>query len=304
MADDRTIVTIGNFDGVHLGHQSLLTKARAIADAHDARVEAMTFEPHPISILRADQAPPKIMTLDQRRSMLAQAGADDVRVIELTKAVLAMTPEQFVEAYLAGGRVLAIVEGPNFRFGARRHGDVDLLSSLGDKHGFATHIESTQHVDLHDQLLAPLSSSLIRWLIGRGRVADAARCMGRPFELRGKIVKGEQRGRTIGFPTANLDPDAISGMIVPINGVYAGNMRFDDEPQTYPAAISIGIKPTFGKRRLTVEAHLAGFGGDAYGRVGTLRFDRWLRDQYAFPSASELVQQLHRDVEHVQRLAG
>jgi len=155
--------------------------------------------------------------------------------------------------------------------------------------------------------LAPISSSLVRWLVGRGRVEDAARCLGRSAELSGEIVQGEQRGRTIGIPTANLSAQALAGIIVPMDGVYAGTVTLGSD-EAYPAAISVGIKPTFSRAQLTVEAHLIGYNphtpDDLYGRHVIFHFAHWLRDQYPFPSVDNLIGQLHRDIQAAALLLG
>ena len=218
-----------------------------------------------------------------------------------------------------------MVEGPDFRFGRGRGGDMGTLAELGRRHGFDAVEVPRVEVPLHDGHVVPVSSSLVRWLVGRGRVADAALCLGRPFSLTATVVHGEQRGRTLGIPTANLDPDALAGFILPADGVYACVAEVEGEqrgtgaegqrgkvtdPQnqksslknqkSHPAAVSIGTKPTFGTARLTVEAHLIGFTGDLYGQTLTLRFARWVRGQYAFRGVDALRARLHRDIAEVR----
>jgi riboflavin kinase/FMN adenylyltransferase len=317
----RTVLTLGNFDGPHLGHRAILAEARRRSNAvtPPARVVAITFDPPPIEVLRPGSEPPRIATLSQRRTGLLDAGADDVEVLTPTSDMLGQSPERFVDHLVRRHRPVAILEGPDFRFGKGRAGDMATLACLGRDHGFEAVTVPRVHAALSNLHTVPISSSLVRWLVGRGRVADAAACLGRGFSLTAPVVQGEQRGRTIGIPTANLDPDALSPFILPTDGVYAGwaeiegaeglrdqgakpNRKSKIKNQKCRAAISIGVKPTFGQRRLTVEAHLLDFDADLYGRPLTLHFARWLRDQYPFPGIEALRRQLHRDVQRARRL--
>lgn len=299
----QEVLAIGNFDGVHLGHRKLLAKARQLADAMSGRVVAMTFDPFPSAILRPEHQPLRLMTTEQRVAALKQAGADEVRLLAPTPDFLALEPTAFFDRLTRESSVAAIVEGENFRFGAARHGDVQLLKQLCAKRGIACHIEPSVEVVLCDLLTAPVSSTLVRWLVSHGRMSDAARCLTQPFSLTGPVVHGEARGRTIGVPTANLDPAAMSGLALPADGVYAGWGHLPDEPLACPAAISLGIKPTYGRHQRVIEAHLLGFCGDLYGQTIRLELTRHLREQRSFPSPAELVAQIHRDLEQVRRLA-
>lgn len=295
-----SIITIGNFDGVHLGHQAIVQVARQLAEPKGARVLALTFDPFPITILRPEQAPPQVASIAQRVESLKQAGADDVIVVKPSREVLSQEAPQFIASLIAQHKAVGFVEGEDFRFGKKRGGDMSMLASMGADQGFAVRALPRVETPLSDHSVAPISSSLVRWLIGRGRVEDAGACLGRPFELVGQVVKGEQRGRLIGVPTANLDPDACAGLITPMDGVYAGNVTIDDS-QTYPAAISVGLKPTFGHDQLTIEGHLIGYAPDdpdgLYGHQARFTFAHWLRDQYSFPGVDALKEQLGRDIE-------
>lgn len=295
-----SVLTIGNFDGVHAGHRAILSAAREHAGRCGGRVVALAFDPSPVAVLRPGEQPPRLDSLDAKRTRLLSAGADQVAVIEPTPEVLGRSAEGFIAELVERYQPVAVVEGPDFRFGKGRVGDHALLAALGGGHGFEAVRVDRVTATLHDRQVVPVTSSLCRWLVGRGRVEDAARCLGRRFELTAAVVKGEQRGRTIGVPTANLDAEALEGFILPADGVYACEAVLvddaDDAGRTFPAAVSIGVKPTFGQQVLTVEAHLLGFEGDLYGQRITLRFARWLRDQYPFPGLAELKAQLARDI--------
>lgn len=297
----RSVLTIGNYDGLHLGHAAILAQARRLADAQDAQVVAITFDPPPLQVLHPGAQPPRIMPTDSRVAMLRQLGADRVVLLEPTPDLLAQSPEAFVDEMLRRHQPIAFVEGPGFRFGKGRAGDMQHLATLGQTRGFVAMTVPRLDATLSDRQTVPISSSLVRWLVGRGRVHDADTCLGRPFELTAKVVRGEQRGRNLGVPTANLDPAHLDGFIIPADGVYAAHAIIEptDQPASrpIPAAVSIGVKPTFGKKQLTVEAHLLDTDRDLYGQTITLRFARWLRDQYAFPGIESLLAQLHRDIE-------
>ena len=296
-----TVITVGNFDGVHAGHQVIVARARAMAQALGAGVRVLTFHPHPAALLRPGTQPPMLMSLDQRKAALLRAGADDVQVIEPAPQLLALSPEAFVDELRRRHGMAGIVEGADFRFGSGRKGDVELLRTLGATLGFQAEVVPAQERPLCDQIIVKVSSSLVRWLVGKGRVADAAICLNRPYALVAKVVRGEQRGRQIGVPTANLDPAEVDQVLIPADGVYAGIATLTDG-SAQAAAISVGVKPTFGRRQLTVEAHLPGFRGDLYGQQIELAFVRWLRDQMPFPSVDLLKAQLQRDIAGVVQL--
>ncbi len=298
---ESAVITVGNFDGVHAGHQTIVQRARKMADARSAKVVALTFEPHPAALLRPDRQPPSLMTLEARKRALRAAGADEVEVLEPTRDLLALSPEDFVSHLRESHHMVGIVEGHDFRFGKARAGDTDMLSELGKSQGFAVDIVPPIEKPLTDQIVVTVSSSIVRWLVGRGRVADAACCLNRPYALEADVAHGEQRGRQIGVPTANLDAQQIDRVLIPADGVYAGLATLPDG-SVKPAAISVGVKPTFGRRQLTVEAHLLGHHGDLYGRRIELSFTRWLRDQMPFRSIDLLKAQLQRDIAEVAGL--
>ncbi len=318
------VLTLGNFDGPHRGHLAIVERARKLAEDElpgagaGAEVVVVTFDPPPVQVLRPGSEPPRLAGLEQRVAALRQAGADAVEVIRPTPAWLAKPAERFVAELVEQYRPRYIVEGPDFRFGHGRAGDMTLLAQLGRRYDFEAVTVPRLGVTLSDLQAVPISSSLVRWLVGHGRVADAAACLGRDFTLTAEVVRGEQQGRKLGIPTANLDLQALSSYILPADGVYAGYATLEnpgvsrdpgggDDPKderssienpqsSFPAAISVGVKPTFGKADLAIEAHLLGFDGDLYGRKLTLHFARWLRDQYPFPNLAALRAQLHRDL--------
>ena len=295
-----TAVTIGNFDGVHIGHQAVLGRARAFA-GEAGRVVAVTFDPHPVSRLRPGSEPPKLMPIDTRVALLKQHGADHVEVIQPSDAFLQQSAEDFVHWVIETFQPQGVFEGPDFRFGKGRLGDNRMLSEIGQQQGFGVTVLDRLTAVLTNQHVVPVSSSIVRWLVAEGRVMDAALCLGDGFTLQATVEKGEQRGRTIGIPTANLRLDELAGHMLPAHGVYAGQATLADG-QRYRAAISVGVKPTFGESRLTVEAHLLEAPAlDLYDQPLAVRFDRWVRGQQAFASVDHLVEQLHRDLAAVRK---
>ncbi|MCC6679202.1 MAG: adenylyltransferase/cytidyltransferase family protein [Phycisphaerales bacterium] len=306
----QSVITVGNFDGVHVGHAELVRRARALASSlrEGSRVVAMTFDPHPITRLRPEHAPRMIMGFARRAELLRGLGADEVVRVEPTADVLNRTAEQFVRSVVEAYRPAAFVEGSDFRFGRGREGTVAVLAELGARLGFAVEVVKPVGVALEDQTLVTASSSLARWLVRHGRARDAAAVLGRPHELRGRVVQGDRRGRTIGFPTANLSTEDLR----PADGVYAAVARLEDG-RSWAAAVNVGSRPTFAGMENRVEAHLligepGGWapGADAsgwrpiaglaeYGWPLTLELVGWVRDQVKFDSPRRLVEQISRD---------
>lgn len=299
-----SIITIGNFDGVHLGHRAILATARELADARGARVVALTFDPHPSATLDPANQPPRLCSPDQKLARLKQAGADEVVVLNPTREVLAQEPRDFVRKLINEYAPVAFVEGADFRFGKGRAGDIALLKAMGAEHGYDVVIQPSRDVTLSDLSVVTVRSSVIRWLIGHGRPADVQRCLSEPFSLTSTVVQGEQRGRTIGIPTANLDLNTLNDHMLPADGVYAGYATISADDRRYTAAISVGNKPSFGQVKLAIEAHLLDFAGDLYGQTLTLAFTHWIRDQIRFPTLDALREQLARDIERVRQCEG
>lgn len=299
---DRTIaITIGNFDGVHRGHLALIRAGReAVGPA--GRVAALVFEPHPLTVLRPQAAPARLSRFSQRKTWLLEAGADEVHPITPSQDFLRQSPEAFVAALAEQYAPAAIVEGPDFHFGRGRAGNVETLRHLETAYGYRTIVIDPVEVTLSDLSIVRVSSSMTRWLLAQGRVRDAAILLGRPFELQAQVVKGDQRGRDIGFPTINLDH---GDCLLPADGIYAG-VAVRPDGATYAAAISVGTKPTFGNSPRVCEAHLIDYNGplNDYGWTVTLQFHDWLRDQLKYASVDALVDQLHRDIARCRILAG
>ena len=298
MQSQRSVVTVGNFDGVHLGHRALISAAhRLAAGSGNASVAAITFAHHPLTQLKPAAAPAVLTDAAQRAAELALAGADQIVWLEPTPDVLGLSPRQFVQRIVDELRPIGWVEGADFRFGKDRGGDIELLRELGREHGFEVEVVEPVSVTLRDKSRVAVSSTLVRWMVACGRVADTQLCLGRPYAIRGEVVRGEQRGRAFGFPTANLDTGEYQ---LPADGVYGGTVELDG--RTFAAAISMGVKPTFGRRERCFEVYLLDFAEDLYGRTIEVKLARWLRDQAIFPGVEPLIEQMNRDVEQIRRL--
>jgi riboflavin kinase / FMN adenylyltransferase len=298
-----TAITIGNFDGVHLGHAALIHAAREAVGEH-GRVVALSFDPPPAAVLFPDRVPPRLTTFEQRTRLLKQLGADDVVRLEPTRELLARSPEDFIEQLVRDDRPTHMVEGRDFRFGAKRAGDVRTLKDLGKRHGFELIVVPDVEQPLSDQTLVTCSSTITRWLIERGRVADAARILGRHYAIEGEVVPGDKRGRTIGYPTANIDTDQL----LPADAVYAAVAHLPND-QLRPAAVHVGPRSTFDRMNRTMEAHILDWlGPDAscnepsfdYHWPITLELVAWLRGQARFASAESLCDQMARDVQRAR----
>ncbi|MHC4947314.1 MAG: bifunctional riboflavin kinase/FMN adenylyltransferase [Planctomycetota bacterium] len=289
-----TALTIGNFDGVHSGHATLVAAARA-AVGPSGRVVVLSFDPHPVARLRPGAAPGRLTRFGRRVERLRAAGADEVVRLEPTDELLATEPRAFIEQVVAAHRPRVLVEGPDFRFGRGRAGSVAMLRDLEGPLGFRLEVIDPVEAEISGQLVVRVSSSMIRWLLDRGRVRDAGRLLGRPVELDGEVVPGDRRGRAIGVPTANLDTGDLH---LPADGIYAGRAERPDGT-VWPAAISVGTKPTFGDNPRVCEAHLIGYPGplDDYGWTIRLELADWLRAQLAYRDVDALVEQLHRDID-------
>ncbi|RKG92235.1 bifunctional riboflavin kinase/FAD synthetase [Corallococcus terminator] len=279
-------VALGNFDGVHVGHQALFAEGRRHAAA-----SALTFQPHPGKVLQPDLAPKLITLLPRKLELLSTCGLDSVVVQPFTRDYARNTPADFEASLLDTLGVGHVVVGSDFTYGAHRAGTVTTLREAAAKRGAQVHIVQPVHVD---GVVA--SSSRIREYILEGRVGAARRLLGRPFDLDGTVVAGAGRGRTIGFPTANVD---TQNELRPAPGVYAIRARLHSEAAGpwRPGAANIGVKPTFGGTEVTIEAHLLDFTGDLYGKELRVQFLERLRPEQRFGSAAELVGQIKRDVE-------
>jgi riboflavin kinase / FMN adenylyltransferase len=280
-------VAVGEFDGVHLGHREVMRGADTV----------LTFEPHPRTVVAPEKAPKLITSLAAKIDLIAGLGVQELVVIPFDGAFASQSPQAFIDDVLVrrlGATTVSV--GENFRFGHRAKGDVALLRA---QDAFETRV-----VDLVQGDGEVISSSHIRELIAGGEVERAAACLGSPFQLRGTVAHGDKRGRTLGFPTANLVPDPA--LVYPGHGVYAcrAAVELDGEWRWWPAATNVGVRPTFVTGRgLLVEAFLLGFDGDLYERELRLAFLSRLRGELRFDSVEELVEQMRRDVEDTRRIA-
>ncbi len=293
-----TAVTVGVFDGVHRGHQRLLAELVARAAPSGLAPAVATFDPHPLAVLAPEMAPRMLTSISHRLEILEGIGIGVVGVMPFSE-VREMEADEFVtEVLLERLRANLVVVGENFRFGKGGKGSSESLRRAGSRHGFSVEVVGLLGADaLSDSSGDPINSSRIRRCLAEGRTGEAAELLGRPFELRGTVIRGEQRGAELGIPTANLE--ISPGMSMPAIGIYAVWAEFDSE--RHPAAVNIGVRPTFGESRLMTEAHLLDFSGDLYGKRMKLCFvgDR-IRTEIRFGSVDELLAQVGRDIAEVR----
>lgn len=292
------VLTVGNFDGVHLGHRSLLRAVLERGRALGRQAVVYTFDPHPRRVLSSDGSPPRLMTREQLAAELERFGIDILVRERFTREFASMTPEVFLADIIkARLESAAIYVGPDFHFGKGRSGSGETLRRLGPELGIQIEIVSQVRAGEAD-----VSSTRIRNALASGDVAEAALCLGRPYSVWGLVVRGDERGRTLGFPTLNLDPD---NELIPARGVYATTARFlDGEPQESderPSVTNVGTRPTFESGRVLVETHLIDCEGDFYGRRVAVSFRERIRAERRFPGPEALKEQIARDVEAARR---
>jgi riboflavin kinase/FMN adenylyltransferase len=292
-----TVATVGMFDGVHRGHRALLDRMAAEAAARSVPAAAVTFDRHPLAVLRPGAEPPLLTTLDRKVELLGQAGIATVLVLEFTRELSQVPAEAFAAEVLFDALAArAVVVGENFRFGHKAAGDPDLLADLGRPRGIEV-VAVPLHAD-GDQVV---SSTRVRAELAAGDVAAAAASLGRPYAVEGTVVVGDRRGRPLlGIPTANLA--VPEGIALPADGVYAGHLTDQADSLARPAAISVGTNPQFGTER-RVEAHVLDFDGDLYGHRVSVDFAQHLRGQAVFAGTDELIAQMHADIDQARRLA-
>ncbi|MBP7241298.1 bifunctional riboflavin kinase/FAD synthetase [Amaricoccus sp.] len=299
LTDQGAAVAIGNFDGVHRGHQAVLALARAEASALGAPFGVITFEPHPREFFRPDGPPFRLMRADTRARRLEALGVEQLYELPFDAAMAALPAEAFARDVLAGALgVRALIAGADFHFGHDRGGNLALLREMGPGLGFAVVGAPLLEADGDE-----VSSTAIRRALEAGRPEEAARLLGGWRRIEGVVEHGDARGRTLGFPTANLSFDRLHR---PRSGVYAALVDVLDGPHRgrWPAAVSIGDRPTFGGGRVNLEAYLIGFDGDLYGAVISVALVEFLRRELRFDGAEPLVAQMRLDVEMVrERLA-
>jgi riboflavin kinase/FMN adenylyltransferase len=286
-------VTIGNFDGVHIGHQALLAETARQARALSGPSAAVTFDPHPQQLLRPAGFQPILTTLEHRAELLQSQGVDHVVVLQTTRAVLQLGARDFFEGLVRGGLgARAIVEGFNFGFGRGREGTPAVLQSLGQEAGIG--VTFLKACELNGK---PVSTSRVRAELEAGNVTAARELLGRAYRLVGTVGTGQKRGQSLGFPTANLQHVST---LVPGDGVYAVRAHYKGQP--WPAAANIGPNPTFGEQTRKIEVHLIGFQGDLYNEVLAIDFLERIRDTLAFSGPAALLDQLKRDVDRARTI--
>jgi riboflavin kinase / FMN adenylyltransferase len=290
----RPIVSLGNFDGVHLGHQAILTKAVSEARALQGTALVLTFHPHPLSVLRPNSPLPLILGLREKLLLFRRLEIHGVILQRFSQTFSQLTAEEFVRRYLVDIiGIEKVIVGHNVSFGHRRSGNAEILVQLGEKFGFAVDVIGPVVIDGRE-----VSSTAVRTLLGTGNMHEVTRLLGRPYGVSGRVEKGFQRGRTIGFPTANLRPR--TDLLLP-NGVYAVTVDLD-EKISIPGVANVGMNPTFGNNRRTIEAHLFDFSADLYGQRLQVNFLEYIREERKFPSVPELVRQIQEDADRARAL--
>lgn len=289
----QPVAALGNFDGIHRGHMRLLERVRRQAGERAGTPVAVIFDPHPPRVLRPDKAPPLLMTLDQKIEALERAGVQGVGIVTFTHELARWEPERFVDAVLVDWlKVAEVWVGANFLFGRERAGTFTLLRALGEDRGFrAEKIDPVRYKDF------VVSSTRIRHLIGEGRVDEAGALLGHHYFIDGEVVHGDARGRDLGFPTANL---ATDNELLPAFGIYTTIAMVDGV--SHRAVTSVGVRPTIGDGRVTVETHLLEGGRDLYGARLRLAFVRWMRPELKFDGLDPLRAQIAADCVEAQAL--
>ena len=290
----RVCVAIGVFDGVHLGHQQVIRQTVADAEQHEALSIVVTFDRHPNAVVAPQRVPPPVYSLAQKLRAIEALGVEAAWVIHFDEAFSRQTGEEFVRALVRDfSQLRSVCVGSGFTFGHRRSGDAELLRRLGAELNFSVHGLAAVSLDGE-----PVSSTRIREAIRGGQFDAAGQMLGRAWSLAGPVVKGDQLGGKLGFPTANLD---VNGRALPPNGVYAVHVRID--AQIHRGVLNIGVRPTVasGQPQVRVEAHLLDFTGDLYGRDLEITFVEKLREEQRFPSVEDLQEQIARDVADARR---
>lgn len=286
---EGVVTAIGNFDGVHRGHEVVLARTRAIAAERGLPSGVITFEPHPLQVLRPDKAPGRLTPLRAKLARMAELGIDQVRVLPFNTELMNASPEAFVTDILARRLgVRHVVIGRDFRFGHKRAGDVDGLLRLAPDAGMG--VDVLDKVAIDGEIC---SSSRIRADLEAGRVEHAASILGRPYTLRGRVVEGDKRGRELGFPTANIHRPGRWPQIAPAAGIYAVRATVGD--RDWPAVASLGWRPTFAGSDFRIEVHLFNFDGDLYGQVVDTAFVGWIRPEERFDSVPSLIERMEAD---------
>lgn len=291
---DASVLTTGAFDGVHLGHQTVINEVKRRAAAQGVKSVVVTFDVHPAVVVRPESAPKILTRLPRKLELLESLGVDVVYVIEFDEARASTSAEDFVsDVFVDRLNAREILVGSDFNFGKGREGTVDFLAERGRHYGFS--VEGLDLIRASDDATEPVSSTAIRRALIGGQVETAAEMLGRPFEIHGTVTQGDQRGRTIGFPTANVI--LPNDMARPANGVYAC-WYTTPSGDVYPAAVNVGVRPTFYESAdaAVLEAHLLGFEGNLYDQVARVQFMQFLRSERRFNGIDELKKQLDLDI--------
>ena len=299
---ERSVITIGTYDGIHNGHRAVIEQVRNHAARLGARSVVVTFDPHPASVVRPESAPKLLTGLDQKLELLASTGVDATVVVPFDEARARESAEEFVGLVLVDMLATrAVVVGEDFHFGRHREGNVGLLRTIGARHDFE--VFPIELIERNDGVDEPVSSTAIRRALAGGSVEVAAEMLGRPFEARGPVVQGDQRGRLIGFPTANVE--VPSQICLPADGVYAG-WYIRGNGEKHPCAMNLGRRPTFYEHAdvSLLEAHLIDFTGDLYGEPARVQFTNFLRGERKFDGIDSIRTQLKHDIEHARQVLG
>ncbi|MDA0712371.1 MAG: bifunctional riboflavin kinase/FAD synthetase [bacterium] len=290
---DRSVVTIGNFDGLHLGHQQLIAATLAQAKKHNVSSVLLSFSPHPSKLLLAKPVL-CLMTDEQKKQKLKKTGLDFAVFTDFTPEFAQMSPDIFIQEVLIKNLgAVAVIVGDNFKFGNQAAGTTEYLQKQLALQKVETEIVSA--VEVEDKIC---SSSLIRTMLSQGDVSEAARFLGCPFQLQGKVVTGEKRGRELGFPTANI---ATEQELIPSSGVYFTTVEIAGNQKTFIGATNIGVRPTFAdEQSIKIETHILDFANEIYGKVITLNFIKKIRDEVKFSSITDLQAQISQDIKQIR----
>ncbi|MBI5453689.1 MAG: bifunctional riboflavin kinase/FAD synthetase [Deltaproteobacteria bacterium] len=291
----NSVLTLGNFDGLHIGHRRVIEKVVERAKRFGAPSVVYTFEPHPLKVVAPEKSPPLLIDIEDKIRLINETGADWLVLAEFTKAFAATHPRQFVEDVLVNAlSVREVWVGHDFSFGKGKSGTVEYLKELGGEFGFRVFV-----VDAYKRRGEVVSSSRIRAHVKDGEVKKAAALLGRLYSIKGKVVGGREIGKEIGFPTANLE---VESELVPKNGVYAAFAIVEGRERE--AVLNIGVAPTFGGKGRTIEVHILDFCDNIYGKKVEVRFASRLRDETAFPSREALVKAIKKDIDRTRKILG
>ncbi len=291
----NSVLTLGNFDGLHIGHRRVIEKVVERARRFGAPSVVYTFEPHPLKVVAPEKSPPLLIDIEDKIRLINETGADWLVLAEFTKAFAATHPRQFVEEVLVNAlSVREVWVGHDFSFGKGKSGTVEYLKELGGEFGFRVFV-----VDAYKRRGEVVSSSRIRAYVKDGEVKKAAALLGRLYSIKGKVVGGREIGKEIGFPTANLE---VESELVPKDGVYAAFATVEGRERD--AVLNIGVAPTFGGKGRTIEVHILDFCDNIYGKKVEARFASRLRDETAFPSKEALVKAIEKDIDRTRKILG